>query len=102
MYPCHLQQDNIRTKVSHKRGRQTHEEGQREAKHIRESEYWHHPTTTTNHYTVLLEEDSGQQQQKGGPGKTPKPPPIYVSDMTTISPLIQLLGQIVEQQYLKH
>jgi hypothetical protein len=29
----------------------------------------------------------------------PKPSPIYVSDVTTISPLIQLLEQIVEQQY---
>jgi hypothetical protein len=30
---------------------------------------------------------------------TPKPPLIYVSGVITISPLIQLLEQIVEEQY---
>jgi hypothetical protein len=30
---------------------------------------------------------------------TLKPPPNYVSGVTTISPLIQLLEQIVEKQY---
>jgi hypothetical protein len=32
---------------------------------------------------------------------TPNPPPIYVSDVTTISPLIQLLEQIAQQYELK-
>jgi hypothetical protein len=30
---------------------------------------------------------------------TPKPPPIYINDVTNISPLIQLLKQIAIQQY---
>jgi hypothetical protein len=47
----------------------------------------------------LLEEDNNKQQQKVGPRNTPKPPPIYVTDVTTISPLIQLLEQIAKQQY---
>jgi hypothetical protein len=33
------------------------------------------------------------------PGKSPKPPPIYVSDITTISPLIRLLEQTLPNQY---
>jgi hypothetical protein len=51
------------TKVSYKRSRPTHEEEgtQREAKHVKESEYWLHATPTSNCYTALLEEDSDQQ-----------------------------------------
>jgi hypothetical protein len=33
-----------------------------------------------------------------GPEKTPKPPPIYITDVKNISPHIQLLEQIVKQQ----
>jgi hypothetical protein len=29
----------------------------------------------------------------------PKPPPIYITDIQNISPLIQLLEQIAQQQY---
>jgi hypothetical protein len=74
--------------LEYKRCRLTREEGaQREAKHMKESEYWLHQSPTSNLYTALLEEDNGQQQQK--------PSPIYVSDIVTISLLIQLLEQIV-------
>jgi hypothetical protein len=48
---------------------------------------------------LLLEEESEDQQQKAGPENTPKPPPIYITDVTNISPLIQLLEQIAVQQY---
>jgi hypothetical protein len=30
---------------------------------------------------------------------TPKPPPIYITGVTNISPLIQLLEQIAKQRY---
>jgi hypothetical protein len=71
----------------------------KEKLNISRSEYWLHPTPTSNRYTVLLEEDNDQQQQKVDPVNTSKPPPIYVSGVITISPLIQLLEQIVEKQY---
>jgi hypothetical protein len=83
------------TKVSYKRNKPNHEEGiQREAKHLKESEYWLHPTPTSNRYTELVEENNDQQQQKFELANTLKPP-IYVSGVITISPLIQLLEQIV-------
>jgi hypothetical protein len=66
------------------------------AEQIKENEYWLHLTLNYNHYTALLEENNDQQQQKVGPENTTKPPPIYVSYIITISPLIQLLEQIVE------
>jgi hypothetical protein len=100
MYSSHPEPNNTWTEVSHKRGRLAHEdeETQREGKHIKQSEYCLHATPTTNCYTALLEKDN-DQQHKVGPGNTPKPPSIYASDFITISPLIQLLEQIVKQQY---
>jgi hypothetical protein len=53
---------------------------------------------TSNRYTALLEEENDQQQQKFDPVNTPKSPPIYVSGVITISPLIQPLEQILEKQ----
>jgi hypothetical protein len=41
----------------------------------------------------------GYQRQKAGPEITPKPPPIFITGITNISPLIQLLEQIAFQQY---
>jgi hypothetical protein len=60
------------------------------------SNHWLHSTSTSNRYTALLDEEKGQQD---GPGNTPKPPPMYVSDVTTVFSLIQLLEQIGKQQY---
>jgi hypothetical protein len=56
-------------------------------------------TGSTNRYTALREEKNEDQQQKAGPENIPKPPPIYIIDVTNISPLIQLLEQIAIQQY---
>jgi hypothetical protein len=52
----------------------------------------------SNRYTPLLEEESAERQKTGNENK-PKPPPIYITDVTNISPLIQLLEQIAFQQY---
>jgi hypothetical protein len=87
------------TKVSYKRDRSTQEENEREAKHAKESEHWLNQTSTSNRYTTLLAEGSEDQQQKDGPENTPKLPPIYITDIKNISPLIQLLEQITKQQY---
>jgi hypothetical protein len=37
--------------------------------------------------------------QSPASGPTPKPPPIFVSDVIVIPPLLQLLDQIAPQQY---
>jgi hypothetical protein len=73
------------TKVSYKRGRSTQEETEREAKHAKESEHGLNQTSTSNHYTALLEEESEDQQQKAGPENTPKPPPVYITEVTNNS-----------------
>jgi hypothetical protein len=54
VYPSQPEPNNTWTKVSHKRGRPTHEdeEAQREAKEIKESEYLLHPTPTSNRYSA--------------------------------------------------
>jgi hypothetical protein len=39
------------------------------------------------------------KQQQAGPEIPPKLPPIYITDVKNISPLIQLLEQVAEQQY---
>jgi hypothetical protein len=38
-------------------------------------------------------------KHKASPENTPKPPPIYINGVKNTSPLIQLLEQIVKQQY---
>jgi hypothetical protein len=87
------------TKVSYERGRSTQEGNEREAKHAKESEHCLNQTSISNRYTALLEEESEDQQQKSSPENTPKPPPIYITNVTNISPLIQLQEQIAIQQY---
>jgi hypothetical protein len=81
------------------RGRSSQEETQRETKHAKQSEHWPNQTSTSNRYTALLEEESEDQQQKAGPENTPKPPAIYITDVTNMSLHIQLLEQIAKQQH---
>jgi hypothetical protein len=76
-----------------------HKKKIKEAKHVKENEHCLNQTSISNRYTALLEERSEDQQQKEGPVDTPKPPPIYITDDTNTSPLIQLLEQIAKQQY---
>lgn len=75
------------------------EDHHRETKHIKENHHWLHPTTTTNCYSVLQDEEPEQPTWHKEHGKTAKTPPTYVSDFTTISPLIRLLEQTVTNQY---
>jgi hypothetical protein len=58
-----------------------------EATHAKKNQHWLNQTSTSNCYTALLEEESKDQQQKAGPENTPKPPPIYITNVTNISPL---------------
>jgi hypothetical protein len=99
MYSSQPELNDNWTEVSYKRGRSTQEESEREAKHAKESKHWLNQTFTSNCCTALLEEESENQQQKAGPENTPKPLPIYITDVHSVSPLIQLLEQIAKQQY---
>jgi hypothetical protein len=56
-------------------------------------------TSTSNRYTTLLEEENEDHEHKACPENTPKPPPIYLTDVKNISPLILLLEKIIKQQY---
>jgi hypothetical protein len=96
MYSSQPELNHNWNKVAYKRGRSTQEGTERKAKG---SEHWLNQTSTYNRYMALVEEDTEDQQQKAGPENTPKPPPIYITDVKNISPLIQLLEQIAKQQY---
>jgi hypothetical protein len=88
MYSSEPELNNKSTKVSYKIGRSTQEQTETEAKHTKESEHWLNQTSISNRYTALLEEESADQQHKASPENTPKPPPIYITDVKNISPLI--------------
>jgi hypothetical protein len=65
--------------------------------HSKESKDWLTQPSTSNHYTALLEEENQDQQQTSSPENMPKPPPIYITGIKNISPLIQLIEQIAKQ-----
>jgi hypothetical protein len=65
----------------------------------KESVHWLNQTSTSSNYTALLEEESEDQQHKPGPENTPKPLPIYITEVTNNSSLMQLLKHIAIQQY---
>jgi hypothetical protein len=54
--------------------------------------------TTHNCYSALSDYEN-VDHQKVASDSTPKPPPIFVSDVITIPPLLQMLDQIVKQSY---
>jgi hypothetical protein len=87
------------TKVSYKRGRSTQEETEREALLAKESQHWLNQTSTSSRYTALLLEESVDQQQKAGSENMSKPPPIYITGVTNILPLIQLQEHMAFQRY---
>jgi hypothetical protein len=68
------------------------------AKLHKQSDHWLNPTTTSNRFAALQEEEP-DTPQPSGKEPMPKPPPIYISNVTKISLLIQLLEQIAPSQY---
>jgi hypothetical protein len=89
------------TKVSSKRGRSSSDDPVRETKQVKESKHWLHPvpTTTSNRFSPLLSTTSIDTDLPLDSPRTPKPPPIYIQDVTAISPLLLLLDQIALNQY---
>jgi hypothetical protein len=90
-------------KVSYKRGRSSPDATEMESKHIKNTQHWLHPpsTETANHFSELMEADSADHQHNADPEHPPKPPPIYIQDVTTIPPLLQLLEQVAPCKYEK-
>jgi hypothetical protein len=81
--------------VSRKRGRKT--EG---PEHPDENlqDYWLGGTTpTVNRFSILQEE---QMEDAAKQSSEPKPPPIFISGVTNIKPLTELLNTIAKDKYL--
>jgi hypothetical protein len=68
------------------------------ANHIKQDNHWLNPTPTSNRLASLSDEEVTDHLQEAATDIRPKPPPIFVSDVTTILPLLQLPDQIVKQQ----
>jgi hypothetical protein len=68
-----------------------------EAEH--HSEYSLNQPASSNRFAVLQEEESREGQQTASHSSTPKAPPIHVTTVQNISPLIQLLEEIASEQY---
>jgi hypothetical protein len=81
------------TTFSYKRGRPTQESADQVAKHAKDNLHLSPLTITTI-------EDSEATPTPSGPTSIPKLPPIYIQNVTTIPPLLQLLDQTAHQQYV--
>jgi hypothetical protein len=83
------------TRVSRKRGRKTEEQ---EISNEKTQEYWLGGTTpTTNRFSALSEE---HMVEAGTQHTAPKPLPIFISGVTNIQPLTELLNTIAKDKYL--
>jgi hypothetical protein len=51
------------------------------------------------HFSPLMETNNAECQHNPSPEHPPKPPPIYIQDVTSIPPLLQLLEQVASHQY---
>jgi hypothetical protein len=72
-----------------------------ESKHAKDTQQWLHPPSieTSNRFSALMEADSADRQHNADPEHPPKPPPIYIQDVTTIPLLLQLLEQVAPRKY---
>jgi hypothetical protein len=60
---------------------------------------WLNPTPTSNCFSSLQQEDDLVNQSSPSKETTPKQPPIYITNATSIPPLFQLFDQIIPQLY---
>jgi hypothetical protein len=56
-------------------------------------------TPISNRFSSLQQKDDIVNQSTPGKEDTPKSPPIYITNVTSIPPLFQLLDQIVPKLY---
>jgi hypothetical protein len=85
------------TTVTYKQGRSTQEFSNRVAKHVKANCHLSPSTITSNRYTSLANEDSEAPPTPTGPATISEPIPIQ--NVISI-PLIQLLNQTANQQYV--
>jgi hypothetical protein len=78
------------TKVSHKRGRSSPDDVEREYKYAKATQHWLHPpsASTTNRYSPLEEADEADRPHQTGLEHPPKPPPIMIQNVITIPPFL--------------
>ena len=92
----HLQQTEEQWKaVSRKRSRKM--EGQDILNENRQCYWLGGPIPTTNRFNSLSEE---QMEEANNQSTEPKPPQIFISGVTNIQPLIELLNTIAKDKYL--
>lgn len=64
------------------------------------SKYWlGNPITTANRYNVLSANEDMEQSSTTTTNEEPKPPPIFVTRVTNIKPLTELLVSLVKDKY---
>jgi hypothetical protein len=80
--------------VSRKKGRKT--EGQGNLDETKQDYWLGGNIPTTNRFSSLLEEHMEAEKQSA----EPKPPPIFISGLKNIKPLIELLNTIAKDKYL--
>jgi hypothetical protein len=84
---------------TNKRSRQTQDGSSRDNKKATSNGNWRNPTPISNRFSSLQQDDDIVNQSTPGKEDTPKPPPIYITNVTSIPPLSQLLDQIVPKLY---
>ena len=81
-----------------KRNRNSEETGDRLTQNKKQAYWLDQPTPTHNRYENLPTEE--METTTANTNKEPKPPPIYVTDVKHIQPLIQLLNELAKDSYI--
>jgi hypothetical protein len=84
---------------TNKRSRQTQDGSSKDNKMAKCNGNWLNPTPISNSFSSLQQEDDIVKHSTPGKEDTPKPPPIYITNVTSIPPLFQLLDQVVPKLY---
>lgn len=89
----------IQIQATKKRGHPTSEDTTMDYKHATPSDHWLNPTVTSNRFTPIQPDEDPEHSSLPGKNSQPKPPPIYITNVTTVPPLLKLLDQITPQLY---
>jgi hypothetical protein len=70
------------TTATSTRGRQTQDDTPKDSKLAKTIDHWLNPTITSNRFTALQTEETQDDNPPSGKEATPKPPPIYITNVT--------------------
>lgn len=106
--PCNMQQTNTTNNewqmVNNRKRYRSPEEHQKIQRQTKINEYWLGDSVKTNNIFENLNEetDEGQSNSKKEPtqAKDPRPPPIFITGVANIKPLVSLLDEIAQDQYV--